>query len=339
MRTILIVLIIMMNFTLNPKYRKTPSEDLFYKLFGFYPKKAGTAFELIATAVMWHLVEKEDIANVILQESSFNASHDVKVKDVAKHQIDGIITCKNAYHKTICEIALEAKDHNQNNKAKKVEIEEVQKLDSTIRDIEKFDSGVFFTSTDFTQDAINFVSGLSPKKHQKAIKIFKSRPSTKEDEKGRIKGFVINYSFKIPHKLILPYFSEDCHLSYPIFCEYGNPLPIYNKQGKLITESSQEIIKKFGDDNNVIGGFVDIEGYLKNLSNGNLDSIIGFAFTTQIETINETHEIKPNGEPILYVKSMIDENVDVLITDTDLKNKITIILREKGIDISKIRLV
>ena len=81
---------IMMNFTLNPKYRKTPSEDLFYKLFGFYPKKAGTAFELIATAVMWHLVEKEDIANVILQESSFNASHDVKERSVIENK--GMLT-------------------------------------------------------------------------------------------------------------------------------------------------------------------------------------------------------------------------------------------------------
>lgn len=326
----------MMNFTLNPKYKKTPSEELFYQLFGFYPKKAGTAFELIATAVMWYLAEKDDIVNVVLNKSFFSGSHDIKVKDVASHQIDGIISCKNKDGKAICEMALEAKDHNQNSKAKKVEIEEVQKLDSTIRDIERFDSGVFFTSTDFTKEAINFVKGLNPQKHQKDIKVYKSRPSTKEDEAGRIKGFRINYSFNIPYHLIVPYFSNNSHLPYPIVCVYGNPLPIYNAQGQQISDSSQEIIKKYGDNSNVIGGFVGIVGCLKNLFNGNLDPIIGFAFATKIETISDTQEIKPNGNPILYVKSIIDENVDILLTDTDLKEKISLLLKAKDIDVDNI---
>ena len=90
-----------MNFTYTPKYKKTPSDELFKQLYCFYPKKAGTSHELISTATYWHLIEKDNIVDVILENKFVESKHDVRVKDVAEHQIDGIVELKNKKGKII----------------------------------------------------------------------------------------------------------------------------------------------------------------------------------------------------------------------------------------------
>lgn len=326
----------MMNFTYTPKYKKTPSDELFKQLYGFYPKKAGTSHELISTATYWHLIEKDNIADVILENKFVESKHDVRVKDVAEHQIDGIVELNNKKGKTISRIALEAKDHNQSNKGKNVPIDEVQKLDSTIRDIESFEEGVFFTSTDFTSESLNFIKGLSPRKHQKNIKLYTARPSKKEDERDRINGFIIKTTVKIQHRIIYPVLGINLVAFPALKCEYGEDLPIYDNNKNQISSISQAIVAQYGEKNIPLNGFVKIRGYFPHM--GNLIPIIGFAYGTVEEILNfPDREVKPDGKPVLYVKSLIDGDVDVLITDTDLKTKINKLLKRKGIDVNKIK--
>lgn len=326
----------MINFTHNPKYKRTPSDELFYKLFGCYPKKAGTAFELIATSAMWCLAEKDHTASVFLGEEIINSKHDEKVKDVATHQIDGIIECRNKKGKIISQIVLEAKDHHQNKKGKNVAIGEVQKLESTMRDIEYFDSGVFFTSTDYSSESIKFAKGLSPKKHQKKIKLFKSRPSIKEDELNRIKKILLNLTTCIPHYFIYPYITRNAVLFPPIVSEYFAPLYIYDEHQKKVC-INHILTEQYGELHKETKGFVHMNGYIEIYED--LIPIIGFSFQRVDEVITETREIGPNGNPMLYVKSITDGNVDTLITDTDLKDKIKQLLYEKNIDIEHIKIV
>lgn len=324
----------MMNFTYTPKYKRTPSDELFKLLYGFYPKKAGASHELISTATYWHLIEKENIADIILENKRVESKHDVRVKDVAGHQIDGIIELKNKKGKTISKIALEAKDHNQGDKEKNVSKGEVQKLDSTIRDIDSLGEGVFFTSTDFTPESLNFTKGLSPRKHQKNIKLYKARPSNKEDERGRINGYIIKCTAKIPNRIIYPYISSNLVALPALMCEYGEDFPILNKNKVQISSISQAIIAQYG--NNIPPkGCVNIQGFFPHM--GNLIPIIGFVYDTVEEILKfPDKEVKPNGTPVLYVKSLIKEDVDVLLTDTDLKTKINVLLNNKGINIHKI---
>lgn len=325
-----------MNFTHTPKYEKTPSDELFKQLYGFYPKKAGTSHELISAATYWHLIENENIADVIMENKFVESKHDVRVKDVAEHQIDGIIELKNKKGKIINKIALEAKDHYQNNKGKNVPKGEVQKLDSTIRDIESFGEGVFFTSTDFTPESLNFIKGLSPRKHQKNIKLYKVRPSKKEDERGRIKGFIIKSTARISHRIIYPYISYNTVAFPALMCECGEDYPILDIKKNQISSICQAIVQQYGNENIPQKGVVNIRGYLQHM--GNIIPIIGFVYDTIEEVLSfPDKEVKPNGNPVLYVESLIDGNVDILLTDTDLKTKIDVLLNQKGIEINKIK--
>ena len=74
-----------------PTYNITPCDKLFYQLMHFYPSKAGTSFELIASAV------------TKIMQKSITAKHDVKIegKTTAIHQIDGVVSS----------IVVEAKDY------------------------------------------------------------------------------------------------------------------------------------------------------------------------------------------------------------------------------------
>ncbi len=46
----------MLNKTQKPNYKKSEIDELFYELYGFYPKKEGQSYELLVGAVLKFLI-------------------------------------------------------------------------------------------------------------------------------------------------------------------------------------------------------------------------------------------------------------------------------------------
>jgi len=149
-------------------YEKSPIDDFFFSLYGFYPTKAGRAYELLSNAAL------------MLIKGESEASYDQFVKGEYSdqvYQIDGVIG----------EISIEAKDHTIKNE--KVKRPEVQSQEGGLIDL-PFNEGIFTSATGYTINAKKYADGTSINPTAKKIELFNIRPSTIEDEKGRVKTVI-----------------------------------------------------------------------------------------------------------------------------------------------------
>lgn len=293
-----------------PTYNITPCDKLFYQLMHFYPSKAGTSFELIASAV------------TKIMQKSVTAKHDVKIegKTTAKHQIDGVVA----------NVAVEAKDHAAGKQEKAVGIGDIRSFEAAICDIEEIEEGKFWTSTRYTKDAKKYAIGLSPENRQKAIQIFQSRPSTDEDRIGRCEKIRLQ---------IVAYFPNDkiqiCVQQKE--ADYLNSLPddqkvyasvFYDADGNQTRTFDDAISLKYGAGKNVTNGKIKSEEEYIKLENGIFIPIDGFVFDRVICQENIEHTIESKGEPVLLVECE-KEKFNKLFTDLDLIREISQMLKNK----------
>ena len=157
----------------------SPIDKIFKEIFGYSPKKNGTAFEQIA-AIASHFISDGEVM------------HDDKLRgEFSKtlYQID-------VHHKAK-DISLmgEVKDYTIRNT--KVGRGDLQKLAGALPDLKNIDAGTFFSATGYTkpakkyaQEAENIIG--------KPITLFGLRPSTELDEEGYIKTIVITMHIIIP---------------------------------------------------------------------------------------------------------------------------------------------
>lgn len=149
----------------------SPEDELYKRLTGELPNKAGTAYERLATAATMLILNSKD------------ARHDVSEEGISgtSHQLDGVIDGS---------IILEAKDHSIS--GEKVNLNELQNHQGAMLDLKEAKTGFFASSTGYTKDAVQYATGTDC--HPRLIKtdIADIRHSTPEDEKGRIKEIQIN---------------------------------------------------------------------------------------------------------------------------------------------------
>ena len=88
---------------------------------------------------------------------------------------------------------VEVKDYTIDKR--KVGRSDLQKLQGALTDLD-FEKGVFVSATDYTKPAKKYSDGAEINPLQKEIDLFHIRPSTELDEKGRVKKFQINNSYK-----------------------------------------------------------------------------------------------------------------------------------------------
>ncbi len=293
--------------TQPPTYDVTPCDKLFYQLMHFYPSKAGTSFELIASAV-----------TKILQKSA-NARHDVKIEGMttATHQIDGVVD----------NVAVEAKDHAAGKQEQAVGIGEIRNFEAAICDIEEIEEGRFWTSTRYTKDAKKYATGLSSKNRQKAIKMFHSRPSTDEDRIGRCEKIRLRIEACFPNDKIQIDVKQ-------AEADYLNSLPdnqkvyvtaFFDEKGNQTRTFDEAISQKYGAFENVTDGKIKSENEYIKLINGTLVPINGFIFDRTIEKEINEHTIESKGEPVLLVECE-EEKFNKLFTDIDLIKEISLML-------------
>lgn len=145
-------------------YKKSPIDELFKKLIGYYPTKEGAAYEIISIAVLSLIENKDAKHNQFLVGQSDS-----------QYQLDGLIDGN---------IMVEAKDYTK--RKDKVGRDDLQKLEGALTDLPQIKKGYFTSATEYTEPAQKYATGSSTNPLQKEIIPIELRPSTEEDEKGRI---------------------------------------------------------------------------------------------------------------------------------------------------------
>lgn len=174
--------------------KKSTVDELFYQLYGYCPKKAGTALEILS-GIAYSIINKDVVVK-----------HDQKIKsdfcDTA-YQLDGLVARPDGANEMI-----EAKDYTARNE--RVGRGDLQKMQGALTDLD-VQRGKFVSATDYTKDAKEYAKGTQQNRRQVPIDLFQIYPSTKEDEKGRVKEIVVSMNVRcldFASSQIIPIFDE-----------------------------------------------------------------------------------------------------------------------------------
>lgn len=289
--------------------QKSPIDELFYELYGYYPPKAGQAYEMIVSAVFKLVFDKEVKYNQNLRGDFSDTIY----------QLDGLIIEESNNE------MVEVKDYTIDKR--KVGRGDVQKLQGALSDL-PIDGGAFASATGFTKPAIKYANSSEINPINKDIKLFDIKPSTVEDENGRIKKIIFNIHMIIPEY------------------EKGRYKPIFTKNGLEKIKSNNLIGKEIGmkldnfyDENNniiitlyeltrfhpptsknekgfvasgswIINGFFEIEN--------SFYEIYGVEYEVPYSITKSDLVVEGGGNPKILFKSY-DGIIDKLITDKELK--------------------
>ena len=298
-------------------YQKSEIDELFYRLMGYYPTKAGQAYEIISAAALGMVKSQIAEHNRYIQGASGGRPY----------QLDGLLGG---------DTMVESKDYTIDDR--KVGRPDLQKLQGALSDLPQIKEGFFTSATDYTRDAIKYAKGTETNDTQKEITTVDIRPSTPDDEKGRVKTIVVRMQYMVPNfergkKSII--FTEE---GKTMICDYMKEhgmteyrlgvTMFYNKEGEpLISmpELSGKFQPSFDFDTDFVSGEFPIDAYVKFFEI--LVPIKGISYRdVPIEKGQDEFTIEAHGNATLFIKS--DKlGVNKLITDTDLKKAIEKIVR------------
>jgi len=289
--------------------QKSPIDELFYELYGYYPPKAGQAYEMIVSAAFKLLLDKD-----VEYDQRLRGDYSETI-----YQLDGLV--KDDTNQKM----VEAKDYTVDNR--KVGRGDLQKLQGALTDL-SVNSGVFASATGFTKPASKYADSSEKNPMNKNIELFDIRPSTEEDEKGRIKKIIVNMSMHIAdyqRGKYQPIFTkegfkslEDAGLAYKsVEMRLEN---FFDKERNIIL-TLFELTGKYPpgttwEENYIAKGCWIINGYFE--IEDNLYEIKGLQYEVPYSVGHQEIVIEGGGSPRIYIKSQTGE-IDKLITDKDLK--------------------
>ncbi len=291
---------------------KSEIDELFFRLMGYYPTKAGQAFEMISAAALGIVRSQMAEHNTFLKGESGGRPY----------QLDGLLNG---------DIMVESKDYTIEDK--KVGRPDLQKLQGALTDLPQIKEGYFTSATDYSRDAITYAKGTESNTKQKEITTVDVRPSTVDDEKGRIKKIFVTMKWSVPNfergkqsvmfagggkEMIAEYMRQHGMKE----CRWG-AAELYDKDGNVLTsiaELSRKNPPKYGDEDNAVSGFFPVDAYIRFYDI--LVPIKGIAYIdVPIERGTEEFTIEGHGNATILIKS--DKlGVDKLISDVDLKRAI-----------------
>jgi hypothetical protein len=289
---------------------KSPIDELFYDIYGFYAPKAGQAYERLVAAV-YKLLFDEDVRYDQMVRGEYSRTI---------YQLDGL-TDADQNGKMI-----EAKDYTIDEK--KVGRSDIQKMQGALTDL-SVDRGLFASATNYTNPAVKYAQSSNGNPLQKPIDLYHIRPSTIEDEKGRLKKLVFNISthlMNFPRASFNPVFTNDARVilkdkGYENKLVSFNITDVYDKDGaSLITIGN--LSKNNPPDTTGEIGFVSKGcwvlkgGYIH--VDGQLYAIEGLEYSVPFLVTSHKVVIESEGMAKLYVKSS-DGSIDKLIYDVDLR--------------------
>lgn len=104
------------------------------------------------------------------------------------YQLDGLLNG---------DVMVESKDYTIDDR--KVGRPDLQKLQGALSDLPQIKEGIFTSATEFSRDAIKYAKGTEVNDEQKTITTVDIRPSTPEDEEGRVKTIVVQMQYMVPN--------------------------------------------------------------------------------------------------------------------------------------------
>jgi hypothetical protein len=193
--------------------------------------------------------------------------------------------------------------------------------------------GIFTSATEYSRDALKYAQGTETNEAQKEITTVDVRPSTPEDEKGKILKIHVIMNYSAPDfdrgktsfiftddakKMIEDYMRSHGMTEY----NFGTDV-LYDENGnflKTIADLSRENQPKFTDGDDFVSGEFPIDAYIK--FREILVPIKGIAYKdVPIARGKEDFVIEMRGNATILIKS--DKlGVNKLITDVELKNAI-----------------
>ena len=297
---------------MSAMYRKSEIDEFFYRLMGYYPKRAGEAFEQISTAALGIIKGQLPEHNVFLNGLSGGRPY----------QIDGLLNK---------DVMVESKDYTIDNR--KVGRPDLQKMQGALSDLPQIKEGFFTSATDYSRDAIKYAKGTEINNVQKEITTIDVRPSTPEDEKGRVKTIILTLQYLVPDfnrgkksinfaeggkEMLLDYMKKQKMAECPFRIEM-----LFDKDGKPLI-SIQELSRKhqppFDDNTEYVSGEFPVDAYIKFYDI--LIPIKGITYNdVPIVKGQETITIEADGNASLLIKS--DKlGINKLITDNELRSAI-----------------
>lgn len=289
--------------------QKSPIDELFHELYGYYPPKAGQAYEMIVSAAFKLLLDKD-------------IEYDQRLRGVYSqtvYQLDGLV--KDDSNK----IMVEVKDYTVDKR--KVGRGDLQKLQGALTDL-SVDSGVFASATGFTKPASKYADSSDENPMIKNIELFDIRPSTEEDEKGRINKIIVNMSMHIAdyeRGKYQPIFTKEGFKSLENAGLANKPVKMklenfFDKDWNIILTIT-ELTRKYPpgttwEENYIANGCWIINGYFE--IETNLYEIKGLQYEVPFSVGHQELIIECGGSPKIYIKSQTGE-INKLITDKDLK--------------------
>lgn len=302
---------------------KSPIDNLFSQLMGYIPDKAGQAFEIISSAVLSIVLNKDGKLNQYIEGLSGS-----------RYQLDGIIDSS---------LMVEAKDYTHSNA--KVGRGDLQKMQGALTDLPDITKGLFTSATNYTREAIRYAEGSETNRRQKKIVPVTICPIKDEDETGRVKKIIININS------VYPDFQKG---RYTVIFSEGEE----ERLNKMISQEDKNIsektisyrIDKFYDDHfNIMYTLHDLLStqypqYSYDDTSINtcffIDAFIiiqdkpykinGIKFEdVPIVKDNISFSITPNGNATILVESN-KLGINKLITDTDLKAAINRLYPKNG---------
>lgn len=315
------------NITSKPNYKPSKVDDLFNEIFGFYPTKQGQAYELIAGAALKIIYPQNQIRWDQKREGEY---------DKNTYQIDlSIYSFDSA-------IMGEAKDHL--NQGSKVSRPEIDKLAGSLIEL-NYESGLFFSATDYTEDAYRKSAGSIKNPNAKNISLVHVRPSEPQDRDGRLEVIdisVVVYKLDTSKMLLQPLLESDDLERYKE--KVNIQMPLKSKTLFGMDHFKAEAWGDFVDENdNVIGSYhfakefteeersqskqydYEEKGVWNNVvgemifgSEKFILSRIGYHFHYIPEEMG--FAIEQTGTPVLLIKCEdSSEKIDKLITDEELR--------------------
>jgi len=290
--------------------KKSPIDELFFEIYGYYPPKAGQAYELIVGAAFKLL-----FGNEVKYDERVRGKYSDTV-----YQLDGQIN--EAFNSSMVEV----KDYTIDEK--KVGRGDLQKLQGALTDLD-VSKGIFASATDFSTPAKKYADSTIENPMQKQIDLFHIRQSTEEDEEGRIKKIVINISMHSP----------DYKNGKYNFCWTDEGCAMIEKNELVGKEITMDVDRFYDYNGNILTTLSEItklnqpmttfeEGYIAKatwvLKNAywkydqQLYGIKGVTYAIPFTCSKNEIIIEGGGEPKIYFKSQNGE-IDTLITDEQLK--------------------
>ena len=292
--------------------QRSEIDELFYRLMGYYPNKAGEAYEIISAAALAIVKKQEAEHNRFLQGESGGRPY----------QIDGLLNGN---------IMVESKDYTIEDK--KVGRPDLQKLEGALTDLPNIDEGYFTSATEYSRDAIKYAQGTEKNEMHKEITTFDVRPSTPEDKKGRVLSIHVTMNWASPNfdrgKTSFKFSKESREMIEDYMRQHGmkecslKASVLYDKDGNFLTtiaELSRDNQPKFDDDTVTVSGEFPIDAYLKFYDI--LVPVAGIAYKdVPIERGTEKFVIEAQGNATILIKSE-KAGINKLLTDVELKKAI-----------------